>query len=140
MMNETQRMMYQSLVSIRNNEVSLRWTRNQLFFLMNSAAVGLVFPQLKPDTYFYGGVCAVGVIVSILWLRMIYIIRMYMEYWDDMLGALEELNGNPVQIFKGEIWRSKETTRFQTSTILFTLGAIFLTVWVILFGNWYVQF
>ena len=100
-MNDIQKMMYQSLVSIRNNEVNLRWTRAQLFFFINSAALSLVTTQLKINDLSYGFACLGGALLSLLWLGLTILIRRWTDYWDSMLHALESLDGQPITIFSG---------------------------------------
>ena len=135
-MNETQRMMYQSLVSIRNNEVNLRWTRNQLFFLVNSAAISLVAVQMQVTSLFYGFACIGGIILCLLWICLIGLIQRTTDYWDSMLAALEGLNGQPIQIFKGEEWKKMVLKKPNANHILTLLAGIFFAVWLIMLNYW----
>ena len=128
-MNEVQRTMYSGLLIVRNNEVNLRWTRNQLFFFMNSAALSLVATQMSPDNPFFGIACCLGMALSLLWLRMIFIIRSWVNYWDNTLAALEGLEGEPVRIFQGEEWNQQKKMRYGVNFVLTVVTLIFSLVW-----------
>jgi len=138
-MNETQRLMYSSLISLRNTEVSLRWTRNQIFFLINSAAIFLVATQMGTQNEFYGLACFAGIVLSIMWLTIIFIIRTWVDYWDSILGALESLDGQPIQLFKGPVWNMVRQRPVTAHRILVSLAILFLSVWSVMLGNWIYQ-
>ena len=136
-MNDIQKMMYQSLVSIRNNEVNLRWTRSQLFFVINSAALSLVTTQMKVTEFIYLFACLGGLALSLLWLGLTLLIRRTTDYWDSMLRALESLDGQPITIFSGTAWQGYRYKRLDANQILIILTAIFITTWLILIVNWF---
>ena len=135
-MNDIQKMMYQSLVSIRNNEVNLRWTRAQLFFFINSAALSLVTTQLKINDLSYGFACLGGALLSLLWLGLTILIRRWTDYWDSMLHALESLDGQPITIFSGVAWQKARNTWLTANQILIALSVLFIVAWMVLIANW----
>ena len=134
-MNDVQKMMYRSLVSIRNNEVNLRWTRAQLFFFINSAGLSLVVTQLKMGNLAYGFACVGGLFLSLLWLGLTLLIRRWADYWDTMLYALESLDGQPVTIFSGVAWQETRNKWLTANQILISLTVLFIVAWTGLLVN-----
>ena len=65
-LNQDQRMMYQQLVSLNNLDVTLYWTRNQLFFFIQSAGISLVATQIQ-NTAIRISSCLLGIFVAIIW-------------------------------------------------------------------------
>lgn len=139
-MNDIQKMMYQSVVLIRNNEVNLRWTRNQLFFLINSAGLSLVLTQLKVSDTVYGLACLGGLFLSFLWVQVIFLIRRWVDYWDSMLRALESLDGNPITVFSGAAWQKTRYTRLTSTWVLTSVTMVFIAAWTGMFVYWLYKF
>jgi len=82
--------MYSAVVSVCNNEITLRWTRTQLFFIIYSAGLSLVVTQFEEGSAIYLSACVVGVFLGILWLLTTKRIGHWVAYWDLRLSAAEE--------------------------------------------------
>ncbi|OHA26180.1 MAG: hypothetical protein A3C06_03590 [Candidatus Taylorbacteria bacterium RIFCSPHIGHO2_02_FULL_46_13] len=135
-MNETQRLLYSSLISIRNNEANLLWTRNQLFFLINSAAFSLVITRIGTVNWTYGLACFAGIILSILWFCVVIMAHRWIDYWDSVLASLETRESQARLVFRGEEW---ENTRFaspRSDEVLSVLVWVFILARVVIFHSW----
>ena len=64
-MNQDQRMMYKQLVSLNNLDVTLYWTRNQLFFFIHSAGISLTATQIQ-NTSLRVSICFLGIFVLVM--------------------------------------------------------------------------
>ena len=135
-MTEDQRVMYASIVKLRNNEVTLRWTRNQIFFFVNIGAVSLVAVQLNIDTALYGLVCGGGLVLSILWLCLVFVIRRWVNFWDNRLAAFESVDIQQVSVFRGEEWQKTKYSMITANVILIALSGAFILVWLVMLIYW----
>lgn len=128
--------MYTAAVALHKNEVMLRWTRTQIFFLIHSASLSFVTTQLKQGEVVHMGACVIGIALAVLWLRLTVVIRKWITYWDSQLSALEgKIEGRrAIRIFKNRRFKKAMKERFGAHRILLGLGLIFLLVWLILFA------
>lgn len=133
-MTDDQRAMYKAIVSVRNNEITLRWTRTQLFFLIHSAGLSLVVTQLEAGTATYLWACGIGMFLGVLWFLTTRRIGHWVVYWDLRLSALENYPPQPIRVFSG-----REYVRAQrgitTHHILLLLSLLFVAIWLMLFGT-----
>lgn len=132
-MIDDQRAIYTALVSTRNNEVTLRWTRTQLFFLIHSAALSLVntSAQFKIGTPLHIFACAVGITLGLVWYFTTIRAREWLDYWDTRLAALERAQPQSVMVFGGPEY-AEVYSGFRIHHILLTLVGIFVIIWVVL--------
>ena len=133
-MTDDQRAMYKAVVSVRNNEITLRWTRTQLFFLIHSAGLSLVVTQLKAESATYISACAVGVFLGLLWLLTTHRIGHWVMYWDLRLSALENYPPQPVRVFSGREYAAAQRG-FTTHHVLLLLSGLFSAIWMILLAS-----
>lgn len=136
-MNDTERALYTALMSTRNNEVNLRWTRNQLFFLINSGAITFVVSQFKVENDTYLTACVIGLALSILWFCMMIIAGFSVRFWHGRLQAIEDrIQDTTVRIFN-TLDFAESQKGLTTHRLLLTLIGIFTFIWILLIGNWY---
>lgn len=128
-LNSDQRIMYSSLVSIRNNEVNLRWTRIQIFFIIHSAGLSLVVTQTVPGTYTHIFSCILGVFLGILWRLVVRRIGHWVNYWDERLSRFEK--NQPIKIFSG-VGFVRASRGITTHAILFRVVEVFIIIWTVL--------
>jgi len=127
-MTDDQRAMYAAVTTIRNNEVTLRWTRTQLFFLIHSASLSFAGTQLILGTRLFTAVCVVGFILSILWLLATKRIGHWVNYWNSRLVALENVDSQPVRIFGGREYE-RAVRGFTVHWVLLALVVLFMAIW-----------
>ena len=131
-MTDEQRAMYAAAVLLRNNEVTLRWTRTQIFFLIHSAGLSLIVTQFKEESFarFLG--CLLGLALAGLWWRLTIRIGGWVSYWVGRLAALENLGPPPaVRIFSGSPYRTA-MRGFTAHEILLWLVRVFSAAWFLL--------
>ena len=133
-MTEDERVMYSALIAVRNTDATLRWTRTQIFFLIHSGALSLVIVQtkIKFGDWLHMGICVAGLLLAVLWFWLTLVIQKFIEYWDDRLEELEKISPRPrVRVFGGRsYWNAMRG--YRVHTILKSLVAIFITVWLAL--------
>ena len=129
-MNEEQRMLYSSLVSIRNIDLTIRWSVNQLFFLIHSAGLSLAVTQLKSPSLLYFLVCPIGILASILWFVITLRMRKWLKYWNSKLAELEETDTQMVRIFGPELTEIQKGVTISHALLVFI--ALLTIVWCIL--------
>lgn len=97
-MTDNERAMYTGIAMSRNTEVTLRWSRSQMFIILHSAAFSLVAARPLPSHFNFvmGGV---GVAMAILWFVTIWRTDQWVDYWQSRLSALERSEHQPIQIY-----------------------------------------
>jgi len=129
-MNDEQRAMYTAAISLRNTEVTLRWTRTQLFFLIHSAGLSFVVTQFKEGSAVRFGSCLLGLVLVYLWWRLTMRIQHWVIYWNSKLAALERLEPiQEIRIFGGREY-IHATGGIGTHDIILGLISVFLVAWL----------
>lgn len=105
-MTDDERTKYAGLISLRNTEVTLRWTRTQIFLFINSIGVPLVVTQQlqhEPGLWFRIAAGVTGLALTYIWHVTIQRASRWTRLWDAQLIFLEERpQDTPVRIFGGE--------------------------------------
>ena len=128
-MTDDQRAMYSGLIALRNTEVTLRWTRTQLFFLIHSAGLSFAITYLKLGSRAQIVACGLGAYLAILWVLTTRRSVHWLDFWDFRLRALEEASVQPVTIFGGrEYFEARRGTT--THEIIRQLGYVFFVIWI----------
>ena len=78
-MNDIQKMMYDKLVTMLNNDVTLYWTRTQIFIFIEAIALPFVATQIKEKLSAVIG-CVIGIAVALLWLFVLLRINKWLRY------------------------------------------------------------
>lgn len=130
-LNQDQRMMYQQLVSLNNLDVTLYWTRSQLFFFVHSAGISLTATLIE-NTHVRISVCCLGVIVAVLWWLVSAKVRQFMRFWHKKLAELESAKSlQKIQVFSDrEFLQIRERGIPDVYYLMNWLIAIFICVWI----------
>ena len=128
-MTEAQRTMYSAVATVRNVDVNLRWSISQLFFFIHSAGLSLVVTRLAPASLYYSLACAAGFGLGVVWFIGALRMQVLINYWNAKLGALEELDTQPILVFADDFVRVRP--RLTTHRILLGLIGFFSLGWLI---------
>lgn len=98
-LNQDQRMIYQQLVLLNNLDVTLYWTRNQLFFFIQSAGISIVATQIH-NVSIRIPICILGIFIAGLWWLVSTKVRQFINLWHRKLARLErESPEQKIQVF-----------------------------------------
>lgn len=132
-MNDDQRMMYSQLISMNNLDVSLYWTRTQLFFAIQSAGIYFVHTQIT-STEPRIVACVLGIYIAGVWWLVLSKVEQFIGYWQRKLAELErEASAQVIQIFNDEEFR--ETQRRGGPDVYYLIRwliGIFMVIWLLL--------
>lgn len=93
-MTSDEQVKYNGLISLRNTELTLRWTRTQLFLFINSIGVPLVITQQlqhRPGPAFRIATGLIGLGLMYLWSIINHRSNRWNKFWEAQLIFLEEL-------------------------------------------------
>ena len=131
-MPEDQRVMYSAIASIRDNEVTRRWTRTQFFFAVHSGALSIVSSQLEITSFLFGASSFGGMFLAMLWLNATDLGNRWVRFWSECLAALEQVQVQPVKVFSStSLDQMMLGVTFYHITVL--LATTFLIVWGAMF-------
>jgi hypothetical protein len=116
----------------RISEITLRWTRTQLFFLIHSALFSLVLTQFKLGSIHCTLSCILGLWLAVLWFLLTRRSQYLVEHWNRVLASLEDFRQDPVRVFVNEERRAF-LPGVPVHTILMLLVGTFILVWSLLF-------
>jgi hypothetical protein len=132
--------MFIALATLRNGKAQLRWSRAQIFLLINTSGFALL-----PFFYREGVIAAGwrlplvialaigGLMLSIVWLEVTKRANDWMDFWNAKMQNLEEEFGpDEVSVFGSEEFK---TTNIKTPTFhatLVILAWIFIILWGLL--------
>ncbi len=96
--------MYTGMAMSRNTEVTLRWSRSQMFMIINSAMLSVVFTR---DASFllllFLGLFGIG--IALVWLMINEKSQQWVEYWQTRLAQIKhEEEPATVNVFIGPEW------------------------------------
>ena len=131
-MTNDEKAMYTGMVMSRNTEVTLRWSRSQMFMIINSAMLSLVFSK---DTefwlFFLLGLFGLG--MAIVWFFINKKSQQWVEYWQARLAQIRhEEEPTTVNVFIGPEWNAINKG-FTFHKLLTILSTAFMLVWIIVF-------
>lgn len=96
--------MYVGLINARNQDTALRWSRAQIFLVLNSGALTLI-PSLLlvvfTGDWVYVAILLLsvfGISLSLLWLSVTYRANHWVHFWNERLANLEQWAGLPEQL------------------------------------------
>ena len=79
---------FNALISARNLEIEVRWQKVQIFFLINSALLGVVLGASFPDTLKIIG-CLFGVAITTIWSLIQEEAQNAIDYWNQKIYLME---------------------------------------------------
>lgn len=135
-MSDNNLSIYQCVISVRNNDVSLRWQRTQIFLIINTGILAVIKSLNTAKQEFDAVLCGGGIIICIIWLLAMRLGGVWVEFWDGRLAdiekALEKTDPEIVTVFNNELFnQQKKDHRFLD--IQMSLPLVFMLGWVYLF-------
>ena len=131
-MTNDERAMYTGMAMSRNTEVTLRWSRSQMFMIINSAMLSVIFTK-DAGFWLFFLVSIFGMGMAAVWLMINQKSQQWVEYWQARLAQIthtDEPNTGTVNVFIGPEWDAinKGWTFHRLLTIL---PAGFTLVWIV---------
>jgi hypothetical protein len=80
---------FNALVAARNLETNIRWQKVQIFFLINSALLGIILGANFPATLKIVA-CIFGLVITVVWFVIQREAQDAIDYWNKKISALEE--------------------------------------------------
>lgn len=123
---------FAALITLRNTEATLRWTRSQLFIFIHSAGLTLAVTQrqLGPVFLFLAG--GVGIALMVLWILITVRANQWLTFWHAQLSAAE--SAPPEQeiiIFGSDAYTRVARSHLTINRILVGLMIIFVLFWAV---------
>lgn len=84
---------FSGYVSARNSEVTVRWQKVQIFFLINSVLLGVAAGAIL-SIELKTAVCIFGLVVTVIWWLMQREAQNAIDYWNAEISRLEPKEGN----------------------------------------------
>ncbi len=128
-MTSDEKAMYTGMAISRNTEVTLRWSRSQMFMIINSAMLSIVFTR---DASFwlllFLGIF--GMIMAAVWLMINEKSQQWVEYWQTRLAQIKHMEEpDTVNVFIGPEWETiNKGLTFHK--LLKILPSVFVAVWI----------
>ncbi len=121
--------MYTGMAMSRNTEVTLRWSRSQMFMIINSAMLSVIFTK---DAGFWLLFLAsiFGMGMAAVWLMINQKSQQWVEYWQTRLAQIRhEEEPTTVNVFIGPEWDAINKG-FTFHKLLTILPGVFTAVWI----------
>lgn len=122
--------MYTGMAMSRNTEVTLRWSRSQMFMIINSALLSLVFSKDAGfGLFLLLGLFGIG--MAVVWILINEKSQQWVEYWQTRLAQIRhEEEPTTVNVFIGPEWDviNKGVTFHK---LLRMLPAGFALIWIV---------
>lgn len=80
---------FNALVAARNLEVNIRWQKVQIFFLINSALLGVIVGAVFPVKLKIIA-CLFGLVITVVWFLIQKEAQDAIDYWNQKISVLEE--------------------------------------------------
>mgnify|MGYP001593690326 CR=1 FL=1 len=128
-MTNDEKAMYTGMAMSRNTEVTLRWSRSQMFMIINSAMLSVMFTR-DAGFWLLFLVSIFGMIMAAAWLMINEKSQQWVEYWQTRLAQIKhEEEPATVNVFIGPEWDTinKGWTFHRLLTIL---PCMFTMVWI----------
>lgn len=105
-MTNDDRAMYTGTALCRNTEVTLRWSRSQMFTILNSAILSFAYDIPKENTRFRIFISLVGLLIVALWMVSNWRAEVWVRYWRSRLEAFERNKPDPgsVNVFDSVVY------------------------------------
>ncbi len=128
--------MYTAMAMSRNTEVTLRWSRSQMFMVINSAMFTLLFAR-DPSFWLFLGLGIFGMVIGLVWILINRKTQQWVDYWQERLGEIKhEEEPTTVNVFVGPKW-NEINKGFTFHKLLSVLPYLFMSLWI---GIFFVSF
>lgn len=128
-MTNDEKAMYTGMAMSRNTEVTLRWSRSQMFMIINSAMLSIVFTR---DAGF-GLLLLLGIFglgMAMVWFMINEKSQQWVDYWQTRLAQIRhEEEPNTVNVFIGPEWDTINKG-WTFHRLLAILPKAFAVVWI----------
>lgn len=136
---------YASVANSRNTDASLRWSRAQLFLLVNTASLTAVpfiaghLSDLKSLMYLsIVGISVFGFLMSLLWYLITHRANKWVDFWNDRLREIEEAtfagrSAPSTRVFSHPKFASHSWHAPSFHHSLVWLAGSFMIVWLLIF-------
>ena len=131
-MTSDEKAMYTGMAMSRNTEVTLRWSRSQMFMIINSAMLSVVFAR---DVGFWSlfFLSIFGLMMVAVWFLINEKSQQWVEYWQARLAQIRhEEEPTTVNVFIGPEWDAINKGWTFHRLLTFLPGA-FTVVWIAVF-------
>ncbi len=131
-MTNDEKAMYTGMAMCRNTEVTLRWSRSQMFMIINSAMLSAVFAR-NPDFWLFFLLGLFGMIMAVIWFIINEKSQQWVDYWQTRLAQItHEEEPTTVNVFIGPEWDTINKG-WTFHRLLKILPGGFALVWIIVF-------
>lgn len=134
-MTADEQVKYAGLISLRNTELILRWTRTQLFLFINSIGLPLVVTlqmQNAPGIWFRIIAGITGLALTYLWHIVTRRASDWTRFWEAQLIFLEEQKQDtPFRVFGSKDFVSVRWDRPVMDQVLLSLILVFVVLWLL---------
>lgn len=89
---------FSGFVETRNTEITIRWQKVQIFFLINSALLGITI-SIEFDSGFKFIASMSGLLVSTIWWLMQWEAQNAIDYWNSMVAQIEKTSESDIRGF-----------------------------------------
>ncbi len=134
-MTNDEKAMYTGMAMSRNTEVTLRWSRSQMFMIINSAMASLA---LSKDATFIMTLFLsfLGAGMVVVWFLINQKSQQWVEYWQTRLAQIKHVDDEPgketVNVFVGPEWDAINTG-WTFHRLLSIMPYLFTVVWIFVF-------
>ena len=126
--------MYTGICISRNTEVTLRWSRSQMFVAINAVGFSFLGMQIgKPNIQVYYLILALaGLLLGLFWLAINRKTQQWIDHWQVCLEMIDppkrDLELGVFRVFSGKSWDS--VNKFPTFHFLLNVLPIaFMVLW-----------
>jgi len=131
-MTDEQKVMYTGICMCRNTEVTLFWSRHQVFVLINLAALPLLLTE--HTLIFYQLVAGMGFLLCTYWSIINCETEEIIDYWESRLASIEpseESNLIAFCVFTGRDWKeANEFLKFLSKYRIALFPGFFTYIWL----------
>jgi len=133
-MTDDQKAMYTGICMSRNTEVTLRWSRSQMFIAINAVGFSFLATQIgKPGIQPYYLILGVaGLSLGFFWLAINLKTQQWIDHWQSCLKTVEPPDKDLLvfRVFSGKSWESINS--FPTFHLLLNVLPIAFTgLWIV---------
>ena len=115
--------LYPNIVSVRNTEAILGWTRTSFFSAFIGGTFIFVITRFPVGSFQHTALCAAGAVLSIFWLLASLRSRKLVSYWNKRLADLEDVDNDPThpRVFAAREFEIMDTRRGRNHNVMLGL-------------------
>lgn len=137
-MTDDEKAMYTGMAISRNTEATLRWSRSQMFMIINSAMLSLVFTK-DAGFWLLLFLGLFGLAMAAVWFLINMKSQQWVEYWQTRLAQIKHTEEpDTVNMFIGPEWDTINKG-WTFHKLLRILPIVFAAVWIVVFIFSFIQ-